>query len=123
MATETNTPAHNTGNNNVTLGLALLGGLGITLMIIGSSIGVIGGEDADTTLVGLFILSGFLMLVAGIGAWLAMVRPWEHFDDINQPLYHGHHHEEHHHEPSDELLTLDSGVTEKALPETTEATQ
>lgn len=120
MATETNTPVHDTGNNNVTLGFALLGGLGITLMIIGASIGVIGKENADNTLVGLFILSGFLMLTTGIGAWLAVVRPWEHFDDINQPLYHGHHHEEHH-EPSDELLTLDSGVSVNALPETTEA--
>lgn len=121
MATETNTPVHDTGNNNVTLGFALLGGLGITLMIIGASIGVIGKENADNTLVGLFILSGFLMLATGIGAWLAVVRPWEHFDDINQPLYHGHHHEAHHHEPSDELLTLDSGASVNALPETTEA--
>lgn len=124
MATETNTPAHDTGNNQVTLGFALLGGLGMMLMILGASIGVIGRENADNHLVGLLIFSGFLMLAIGIGAWLATARPWEHFDDINQPLYHGHHHDEHHGSDVDvELLTLDSGTAEKALPEKTEATQ
>lgn len=117
MATETNTSAHNTGNNSLTLGMSLLGGLGMTLMILGASIGVIGGANADSSLVGLFVLSGFLMLVAGIGSWLATVRPWEHFDDINQPLYHGHHHEEVHHEPTADLLALDEGVaSENTLP-------
>ena len=119
MATETNSPAHNTGNNSLTLSLSLLGGLGMTLMILGASIGVIGGENADSTLVGIFVLSGFLMFVSGIGAWLAVVRPWEHFDNINEPHYHGHHHEEAHHEASEDLLALDAGVTENILPETT----
>lgn len=118
MATETNTSAHTTGNNSITLGFSLLGGLGMTLMILGAAIGVIGGANADSALVGLFVLSGFLMLATGIGAWLATVRPWEHFDNINEPHYHGHHHEDHH-EPTDELLMLDEGASEKTLPETT----
>ncbi|MDZ4670952.1 MAG: hypothetical protein SH821_08785 [Phototrophicales bacterium] len=119
MATETNTPAHNTGNNSLTLGLSLLGGLGMTLMIVGAGIGVIGGENADSTIVGIFVLSGLLMLISGIGAWLAVVRPWENFDDINEAHYHGHHHEEAHHEASEDLLALDASEPQHSLPETT----
>lgn len=70
----------------------MIGGLGLTLIVISLGFGVVGGEDANSNLVGLGVLSGALILLTAIIAWLGVVQPHKHFDDINQPLEddHGH---------------------------------
>lgn len=69
-------------------GLAMVGGAGITLMILGAGVGVIYGAslgaDATHTL-GLLIVVGLLLLVLAVGFWLGWTRPFERFDDINVP--------------------------------------
>ena len=93
------TEEHNTASENqpsqLTLyGLAMAGGLGMTLMIVAATIGVIGGAELDaasTNLVGLGIVSGLLILITAIGFWLGLVRPFENFDDINVPTEPEHH--------------------------------
>ena len=75
-------------------GLAMVGGAGMTLMILGAGIGVIYGASlgADAThQLGLAIVAGLLMLLLAIGFWLAWVRPFERFDDINIPAEPEHH--------------------------------
>ncbi len=85
--------SHDTGQNSLTISLALLAGLGLTLMIVAAGIGVIQGDSADGELLGLLFVGGIAALVVGGVAWGGVVRPWENFDDINQPLYHGHEHD------------------------------
>jgi len=75
-------------------GLAMVGGIGMTLMILGASIGVIYGAalDAEAThSLGLSIVIGLLLLILAIGFWLGWVRPFERFDDINVPAEPEHH--------------------------------
>ena len=69
-------------------GLAIVGGAGMTLLILGASIGVIYGAalDAESThSLGLALIIGLLLLILAIGFWLGWVRPFERFDDINVP--------------------------------------
>ena len=69
-------------------GLAMVGGAGMTLLILGASIGVIygGALNAESThSVGLALIVGLLLLVLAIGFWLGWVRPFDRFDDINVP--------------------------------------
>ncbi|MCY3782106.1 MAG: hypothetical protein OXG78_17460 [Chloroflexi bacterium] len=75
-------------------GLAMVGGVGMTLMILGASVGVIYGAALDaqaTHSLGLTIVMGLLLLVLAIGFWLGWVRPFERFDDINVPGEPEHH--------------------------------
>lgn len=109
--------AHDTGNNALTLGFSLLAGLGLTLMMAGFAVGVIDG-NSDTF--GLLFFLGLAAFVGGLGAWLAVVQPWTHFDDINEPMYHGHVH----HEGIDDHAPVDEqpgeiNVGEQVPPQTT----
>ena len=75
-------------------GLAMVGGLGMTLMILGAAVGVIYGASMDaqaTHSLGLLILVGLLLLALAIGFWLGFVRPFQRFDDINVPAEPEHH--------------------------------
>lgn len=75
-------------------GLAMLGGVGMTVMILGASVGVIYGAalSADEThSLGLAIVVGLLLLLLATGLWLGWVRPFERFDDINVPAEAEHH--------------------------------
>ena len=85
-------------SQNVLYGLAMIGGLGLTLMIVAAGIGVLNLDGFDNSIIGLFVGLGFGLLVASIGGWVIAVRPHENFDDITVAQYHGHHHEEHHEE-------------------------
>ena len=70
-------------------GLAMVGGAGMTLLILGASIGVIygAGLDAESThSVGLALLVGLILLIHAIAFWLGWTRPFERFDDINIPV-------------------------------------
>lgn len=82
-------------SQNVLYGLAMIGGLGMTLMIVAAGIGVV-LPDVDSSLVALIVVLGFGLMIASVGGWVIAVRPHEHFDDITVPQYHGHHHEEAH---------------------------
>lgn len=93
MSTETSEP--NQVSPSLQIGLSMLGGLGITIMIVAGAIGAIAGANADAAQIGFLLILGAAMLISAIVAWAAIVRPFENFDDINVPLYHGHH-EEHH---------------------------
>ncbi len=75
-------------------GLAMVGGAGMTLMILAASIGVIYGAALDaaaTHQLGLAIVIGLFLLLLAIGFWLGWVRPFERFDDINIPAEPEHH--------------------------------
>ena len=76
---------HEFGMTPLTWWLAALAGTGMTLMIVAAAIGVITGQG-----VGLLFALGALMLLGGGGAWIGVTRPFEHFDDINQPIDGGH---------------------------------
>lgn len=96
MASEQNTSENNTASNETALGiLAMLGGFGITVMVVAAGVGVV-WENADSGLIGLFVMAGLGLLVAAIAGWVIVVRPHENFDDINEPMYHGHHHDDDH---------------------------
>lgn len=94
MVTDNRNPR--TGNNALTIGFSAIAGLGFFAMMLALATGVIKGESANSSSIGLLFAAGALLFVAGLAAWLAVVRPWEHFDDINVPKYHGHHHDDDH---------------------------
>ncbi|NDJ59907.1 MAG: hypothetical protein GYB67_02210 [Chloroflexi bacterium] len=72
-------------NNPLTFGLALAAGTGILLMILALAFGVVGGADADMTLIAILFFLGLALLIGGIAGWLFVVQPFANFDDINQP--------------------------------------
>lgn len=96
MTTDNRNPR--TGQNSLTISLSGIAGLGVILMVVAALIGVVEGTSADSTLIGTIFGAGVLLLIAGAVAWGGVVRPWENFDDINEPHYHGHHHDEHDHD-------------------------
>jgi hypothetical protein len=83
--------------NPLTFGLALTAGLGVVLMMTALAIGVVQGDSADSRAIGFAVLTGFVLLLVGFIGWLVVVRPFDHFDDINVPkdTGHGHGHETH----------------------------
>lgn len=92
---------HDIGLNRLTLSLAMVAGGGVVLMMVALAIGVINGESAGNA-VGLLFGIGLLALIVGAAAWVGVVQPHKHFDDINVPAAddhgHGHEHDEHGHE-------------------------
>ena len=86
------TEANNTNEQSsgrLHYGLAMVGGLGMTLMILGASVGVVYGStlDAESThTLGLLIVIGLFLLALAIAFWLGWARPFERFDDINVPV-------------------------------------
>ncbi len=109
----------------IPFGLSLAAGGGMTLMIVALGLGVANVGDSSST-VGFLFIAGLLLLIAGIGAWLAITRPFAHFDDINQPKDsgHGHGHSAHEEElllPDGMQPSLTAGEEHAALPATTHA--
>ena len=83
-------------SNPLSLGLALIAGTGLTIMIIALALGVLQAAESTNNIGGIFTL-GLILLIAGVLGWVAVTQPYKHFDDINEPHYHGHdHHEEAH---------------------------
>ncbi len=81
-------------NKLMPYGLAMVGGVGITLLILGAGIGVIYGASLDaqaTHSIGLALVAGMFLLILAIGFWLGWARPFEGFDDINVPAEPEHH--------------------------------
>ena len=85
--------AHETNQTPLTVWLSMLAGGGMVLVIIGFIVGVIDQNAGSTA--GILIVTGAAAFIAGSAAWLGVVRPFENFDDINQPMYFGHDHDEH----------------------------
>lgn len=75
------------------MGIAMIGGLGITMMVLAAGIGVV-LPNADSTLAGMVTLVGAGLLFTSVAGWVIIVRPYENFDDITQALDDGHHHHE-----------------------------
>lgn len=84
-----------TGNPTI-LGMAMVAGLGFILMMIALGAGVIQGDSADSSAIGLFFAAGLALFILGLIGWFATARPDKHFDDINVPQYTGHHEGDHH---------------------------
>ena len=78
-------------SKSLQLGLSFVAGGGIICMVIAAGIGVVGGDSVDASGLNLLFALGAAALIAGILAWFLVVRPDLSFDDINQPMYHGHH--------------------------------
>lgn len=89
---------HKQTSNPLTFGLALTTGIGVVLMIVALGVGVVQGDAADSRAVGFAVLTGFVLLLVGFIGWLVVVRPFDHFDDINVPKDTGHGHEHDTHE-------------------------
>lgn len=86
---------HDTGQTTLTLGLALLSGVGFIAMVIAMGVGVATAEPnsaeiAGEGIVAVLFVAGLAAFLTGIFAWIAVVRPQSNFDDINVPMYHGH---------------------------------
>ena len=75
----------------IPFGLSLTAGAGLILMILALAFGVVQGAAANSTAIGVTFAGGLGLLLIGVIGWLATVRPFEHFDDINVPTYTGHH--------------------------------
>ena len=92
-------------DNPLLFGLALAAGIGVVLMIIALAVGVVQGDAANNSAIGLTFIIGLAALITGAAAWTFVVQPYKHFDDINQPLEddhgHGHAHDAAHDEPHD----------------------
>lgn len=112
---EIQTTSEQTSNETVLTILAMIGGLGIVTMVIAAAIGVV-WENADSGLIGVFVMAGFGLIVAGVGGWVIVERPYENFDDISQANYHGHHHEEEVENVDDDLLN-DAGEVNVYKPQ------
>lgn len=121
MANETETQSenvHNTGNSSLTLGFSFLAGTGMILMMAAAGAGVIQGAEANGDVIGLLFAAGAGAFVVGLGTWMAIQQPWASFDDINEPMYHGHHHEESDDHATPEL-SAGEGEDAPALPAST----
>ncbi len=76
--------------------LAFLIGFGMLLMMLAGAVGV-SLKDANPVVFGTLFGLGAAAFVMGIVFWLAFIRPWTQFDDINVPRDSGHHsHDEAH---------------------------
>ncbi|MFW5692011.1 MAG: hypothetical protein ACOCX3_01530 [Chloroflexota bacterium] len=73
--------------NSLTLSFAMLAGLGLTLMMVSAGIGVIQGEQADNSLLGLIFAAGVALMISGVVAWMGAARPWERFPSVTEGYY------------------------------------
>ena len=71
-------------SNPLSLGLAIIGGTGLILMVVGLGYGV-SAPDANASAVGGLVLLGALALAFGVVGWVIVARPASHFADINVP--------------------------------------
>lgn len=72
--------------------VAAIGGLGITLAMLG---GLLMGFGEDGDLTTLFALVGVMLVVIAISIWMVLLQPWKKFDDLKTAYYTGHHHDHH----------------------------
>jgi hypothetical protein len=104
-------------DNPLSFSMALVGGIGLTLMIIALGWGVVSG-DTSTNGVGVLFLLGLVLLVIGVVAWVGVTRPFANFDDISKPLEddHGHGHAAHDAAHDEHAALPDGEAQPHALP-------
>ena len=88
--------AHPEHNQNEFI-VAAITGFGLLLAATAAMFDAFGSRDdmLGLTLTAVFEI-GMVFVVTGILVWLALLRPWEKFDDLKTPYYTGHHdHDEH----------------------------
>lgn len=100
--------------NPLIFGLAMTAGIGVILMILALAFGVLQGETADGRTIGLVLAAGFALFLLGSVAWALVTRPFDHFDDINQPLDTGYGHG--HAAPSTALAVHDTDTEHAVEP-------
>jgi ABC-type nickel/cobalt efflux system permease component RcnA len=83
---------HKQTSRPLNFGLALTAGLGLLVMITALAVGVVQGESADSRTVGFTLVTGLALLFCGFVGWLIVVRPFDHFDNIDIPKDTGHAH-------------------------------
>ncbi len=85
------------------IALAFLIGTGMLLMAVAGGLGAAFGSAANETYYAVLFWIGVFALGAGLVLWLALVRPWTQFDDINVPKDSGSHGEPagHNHDAGD----------------------
>jgi hypothetical protein len=59
-----------------------------------------------------YVYIGIGLVIVALLLWLALLRPWNSFDDLQTPFYTGHDHDDHHTEAED--LTIIEGIGPKA---------
>ncbi|MDZ4766712.1 MAG: hypothetical protein SGI73_19405 [Chloroflexota bacterium] len=79
-------------DNPMSFGMALVAGIGLTVMIVALAMGVVGDANSNTSGIGVLFLLGLVLLIIGVAAWIGVTRPFAHFDDISKPLDDGHGH-------------------------------
>jgi hypothetical protein len=65
-------------------------------MILALAVGSVEGETANSQTMLVLFVGGLVLLIGGIGGWLAVVQPHRQFDDINVPAPDEHHDDDHH---------------------------
>jgi thiol:disulfide interchange protein len=70
--------------------LAMLGGLGLGLIMVALVVGAMVAGAVDAALLTSMVLLGLALLVIATIAWFSLVRPDKPFDDINIPQFTGH---------------------------------
>lgn len=109
--------------DSLTLGLSLLGGLGVTLMMTAGAIGVIQGEAANNSVLGFMFIGGAAAFVAAAAGWAGVTKPWDNFQSVTEGYYdkleetssHGHD-DDHDDEPPFEREELDADMLNEATP-------
>jgi hypothetical protein len=105
--------------DSLTLGLSLLGGLGVTLMMTAGAIGVIQGEAANNSVLGFMFIGGAAAFVAAAVGWAGVTKPWDNFQSVTEGYYdkleetssHGHDDE-----PPFEREELEADMLNEATP-------
>lgn len=99
----------------IPFGLSLAAGGGLILMVTALGLGVTQGDAANGSVIGLLFITGLLLLIGGVVAWIAVTRPFDNFDDINVPkdTGHGHGHDAGH---AEHEVLLPDGMTPTDTP-------
>ena len=107
--------AHQTHTQNEYIVAAVTG----SGLFLGIAVGIFDAFGTTDEFLGLSLTNilyiAILLVVIGAALWLALLRPWENFDDLKEAYYKGHDHDDDHadHSEADDL-TLIEGVGPKA---------
>ncbi len=73
--------------DSTSIAFAFVAGAGVILMMMAGAIGVIQGDNADNSLLGLLFMAGVAALIVGGIGWTALVRPWEAFPSVTEGFF------------------------------------
>jgi len=94
--------------------IAGIGGTGVLLMMVAGMVNAFGTTEEILGL-GLtqIALIGLVLVAIAAVLWLALLRPWQDFDDLTTPYYTGHDHDHHDQHDAAEDLELIEGIGAK----------